>query len=319
LVAFVFLLLCFRAHPLDDVSFRLRTPGGDIREFALFGPERIVRSGCSRFYARPEAYLLFLPGSLVCGLIFFVRKKRGIAVLLMSVILCAAADRPFPRRTVERGLEAFTDGDYETACRLLVEAEKAAPCNSALLYDIALCHYVLDRLGDTVYFLRESIRANPQAKLPRDVLTQIEEDRGLSGQAKLPMALHPNIPFALTLLFCNLTFIGLGFLLTYRRGWIFISVVFLALLTVGGLSLFLGSLMEIQRPVAVVAAEVSELKKIPLSEVKAWMHLPEGSALKISGETDDYVLVRSESGLTGWIEKADVRRSRKIGEPRDDG
>jgi hypothetical protein len=43
--------------------------------------------------------------------------------------------------------------------------------------------------------------------------------------------------------------------------------------------------------------------------------LPEGSALKISGETDDYILVKTEGGLTGWIEKAAVRRSKRQDEP----
>lgn len=308
----VVLLLLLAALPLHgDHRFQMQGEGEEVRSFLLLGSDSVQSYRSSRFYRHPASYLLLLPGPV--GWFVLSRRRRTAGLLLLAVALLLGAAAPFPAGLIDEGVRAFAAGRYDEALEAFEEAARRIGGNSALSYNSALCHYVSGRRGQAIYHLWESIRANPQAKIPREALTWIEAEAGLASQWRPPMPVHPNLPFVLMLFFFNISFAALLLFVRRRSGWLFITLVFTALLSVAGLSLFIRAAADGAEAVAVVVSGEGVLKKVPLDAAEPWMRLPEGSTLRVDGKADGYILVKTGRGLSGWIDGTALR---EIWKPR---
>lgn len=300
----------------QDYRFRFRAAGGESRTLTLLGVETLRTYRCSRLYSHPAVYLLLLPGPAALIGVLLLRRRRGVGSLLLVLGLLAVAAEPFPADRIQRGVDAFADGEYEAALAAFRSAEEPLGCNAGLSYDMALCHYVQGARGQAVFHLWESIRQAPHDMLPRSVLRAIEEEAGLIAQWEPPASIRPDLPFILVLLFFNLFFGALALLLGFpslrsRKGWLFIASVFLALAMVGNLAFLARTLAVNRRAVAVVVAAEADFRKVPLRKAEPWMILPEGSSLRVHGRAEGHVLARTAQGLTGWVEEGAVRLVRK--------
>ncbi len=305
------LLFTLSIYADEDYRFLYKGETSETREYTLLGVDQIRHSSCRRFYSEAAGYLCFLPGPIACAVFVFL-KKRKTALLLMvfAALAFLAADDPFPSGLINQGIDAFKSGQYEKALERFESAEAVLGCNSALSYNIALCHYVKGENGRAMFNLRQSIQAEPRQTLAREVLRWIEEDSGLATQVRPGIKLHPNLPYVLLLFLFNLFFITLGVLYRRRLGRLFILSVFLALLVLTSLALFLYSLSERNSPTAVVVVDRGELKKVPLANAQTWIALKEGSSLRVKGRARDYVLVKTGQGLVGWVEANTIEITR---------
>jgi hypothetical protein len=191
------------------------------------------------------------------------------------------------------------------------KAEQIGGRNSALEYNIALCHFVLGREGHALFHLREAIKIDPQNRSTRQVLGELERNLSLKSQVSPGRALHVNSPFVFVIIFCNLWIFSLAVLLRFRRGGLFIlsALLFIGLIGAGGIFLF--ALAERGKPVAVVADGRASLKKIPVDQAQEWMSLDVGTSLLVTGSAQDYYLVKTGLGLEGWIKDDSVLVNRK--------
>ena len=299
-----------------DYLFRFRAAGGESRTLRLLGVETLRAYRCSRLHSHPAVYLLLAPGPAVLAGVLLARRTRGAGLLLLVLGLLAVSAEPFPADRIQRGVDAFAAGEYRQALAAFGSAEEALGCNAGLRYDMALCHYVQGETGQAVFYLWESILGAPHAMLPRSLLQAVEEEAGLIAQWEPPAAVHPNLPFILTLLFFNLFCTVLALLLGFpslrsRKGWLFIGSVFLALAMLGSLAFFARTVAVNRRPLAVVVAAQADFKRVPLGEAEPWIILPEGSSLRVDGRAEGHVLVRTAQALIGWVEEGAVRVARE--------
>lgn len=266
-----------------------------------------VRQAAAPFhYQNPLFYLLLLPGPLVFGAFLVLKMKRkGRSSLVLILFLLGVGGTP--ERAVRQGRQEYESGRYEEALEKFEEAYDSMPANAALSYNQAVCHFRLGRRGVCLFLLRRSIQENPNLMEPRRVLILLEGGLGHSAQVPPGIRIHPNVPFLILIVLFNVSFGILGSVYWFRKGSLFITFVLTTLLTLAAAGIFLYTLIDNRRPVAVVTEAEGVLKRIPLDRAEAWLLLEEGTSLEVRGQSRDYVLVRTSHGLQGWIRAETVR------------
>jgi tetratricopeptide (TPR) repeat protein len=261
------------------------------------------------FHTNPIIYLFFVPGVIVFLALFLKRKSAHasqILIILSLFFLLSAASTDFPKETIENGINAFKAADYTKALESFNLSLKKERWNPALFYNKALSHYLLNQKGMALYSLRQGLRANPQDLQIQKVLTDIENELGLQFQVSPAQFLHPNFSFVALILLVNFSLLTLGLVFRFHNGTLFIVFVFFAFAFFSIMVIFVSSLVQIGEQTGVLIVKEGTLKKIPLDKAQAWLHLKEGTSLKINGFAQGYALVKTGLGFEGWIKKENL-------------
>lgn len=251
------------------------------------------------FYLNPWFYLLLLPPVLLSILLPALRTS-GIVALLALAALAPTVDAQGDISEAEAALRLYQSGSlgsaYETL-RPIAEDSK----DPGTRYNFALLAYQIGNTGESIYYLREAVRLQPNFPIARDALAYIEGSVGLENQVPPSRRIHPD---RYLIVFIVLAYI-LGVLallpLRYRSGIYTVAVVLLVialLATLGGIGL---SIRLLREPTVVVSAPVGEMRRIPQDIAEPWVELPEGTALIARDHHEKYFLVETGSEITGWI------------------
>jgi hypothetical protein len=263
-----------------------------------------VEAGAGEFmHQRPMVYLAFAPGLVVFLVLLFWRRGAKPPLVALVSVLFLSLDAGVEER-VGAGVDAFLAGQIQESLDLFAQAEQAMGGNPALAYNRALCHHVSGRRGPAVAALMRAITLDPGNEEYRAALARFQADYGLSDLSDPGPRVNPDVLFLLTVVLANLTLVALGLVVASRSGTLAILFV-LALIATAGMGGFFAYVERARsRPIRVVLADESPLKRAPLADASAWMHLPEGLILRLRGEAAGYALVETGLGLEGWIETA---------------
>jgi hypothetical protein len=80
-----------------------------------------------------------------------------------------------------------------------------------------------------------------------------------------------------------------------------ISLVLVAIVSLGCLAFFVGRILMETREVGVVVSEEGELFRVPEEDSKSWFELPAGTSLWVRGQAGNYYLVETPSEIKGWV------------------
>lgn len=305
-ILIIFLLITVHTGFTDE-SFTFRiTIDKEYFDISFKSETEIQESSCLHLTNYFWVYLLFLPGVIVFIILFFTRKKTAVVFIIFTVFLIMGASDPFPSENIRNGFDNLNRGSYNNALKEFKLADQILPDNPAIKYNLALCFYLTEDRSNAICNLRRSIILNPQDGEPRSVLKIMERKLDLINQVYPGIKLHPDIPFVIFIILINITFILLGLVYRYKKGGLFISFVFLVLLSSCTLIIYVYSLTQMDGNVGIVTQDEGILKKIPMDIASAWMSFKQGTSLKINGFADGYWLVRSELGFEGFIHESDL-------------
>lgn len=260
-------------------------------------------------YTDAANYLWLVPGIVVILVLIILKKSR---VILVSLLVLIGAGQPEGDPQIGSAIEAYRNGEYVEATIGFGDILRRMPSNPGLLYNRGLASY---RAGNThlaIQSIRTAIEIAPNEIKYRDFAEWV------NTELELPSLIYPALRFDLDILFA----IGMAALslatyafvaqLLKNRGVFVIATILTAALGV----LAFGSLAIIHvrndRATGVVVASEAAIRIIPREAAAIRQTLPLGTSLRIDDRADDYLLVRTGDGSSGWVsaETVSLDRSR---------
>ncbi len=301
------------AVSVHGVRFSLDVgPGGDTgSESGTFNPaamlftrDELLETQSLRLYSLPWPYLLFIPSPVFLLVLRRKRKKlvysSPVLLLPLLLFLTGAGSSSDILKEADEAYRTASAGRYSQAAELYRGLLRENPQNGRLFFNLAVC---VEEDGNRSYAMaalnaaaRRGI-SDPRLSL---LMEKIEKPGEYIRQYPLPEFFNPDISFILLLVFFNLFFATL--ILRAFRGPVnlLLASLLMATLAVCSGGLLLHSLVVSRETLGVIAKDVTS-HRIPRSTARDWVVLPEGLAVKVEQQSDDFCLVRTAYGAEGWI------------------
>ncbi len=254
-------------------------------------------------------FLLALPGFIALLTIFIIRRPgvRSMAVLAVLPLFFSSSNLDVQdARRAASAAETATEGDWDTAgseYELLYDKLGEVP---GLLNDMAVVQMEAGNPDKAVFYIRRALYLRPGSGRLAETLGALEERFGLTDQIAVPLMVPPALIFAIWLVFINLFFLSLTWLM-FRRNAVDYIVFVSAMLLFATSTIFITYADRLwKHPTAVVKVVSEPLRKIPGPLATDWIQLPAGSAVSVTTvEGSDY-LVRTGYGLEGWLPRSSL-------------
>ena len=196
--------------------------------------------------------------------------------------------------------ERFEAGDPAAALHLLEKAPQ--PADAVWRYNRALSAHAAGRLGTAIADYEWLTLRDPEDDAVRINRLLARLDRGAGDDAEPPLGQLARIPLRTLLLIALLT--GLISLLRRRVG----DALFRATRMVCSLCFVLLVFHQMLLVVddRVVAKHEGGLFERPEVKARSVLEIPEGNLLDVVERQDDWVRVRTGTGVLGWIKSSDL-------------
>lgn len=279
----------------------------------------------------PFSGVVFLPGVLL--LIFFavfiiVRRKKfgriGLSLLvvfsfflLMSFLIAESDSAEKPEGLTDKELNsvdvlneaqaAFESKDFERAAALweFWEIQTENDRNSRLCFNRALAA-VRGDLPEAVFQIRKAISLKPLDSVYRKFYEELKDEYGLQYSVKTVPAVSALIAFICAGIAFNLAVLFLVLSVLLKKRSLSIAVVtWLAILTVSMGFLILYVSAQVKKNA--ILTESAFLLKTPRPYSSGILEMPLGTTVAVLGETEEFLIVRNDLGITGWIEKSKTK------------
>lgn len=255
--------------------------------------------------------------------------KRLLALALVLVALPAAADPlvgAAQDAAYRRGNEAYLHGDYKEAVLAYEQVAALGVVSEDLYYNLGNAYYKQGALGPAIYNYERALeveRSGPGAddarynlEAAREVVRRRSEDR-LVGAETPPFWMRAIAPFStgtLTWTFLALYFALFGLLIALRfiaPGFLRVSLwVLLGFLSLGTLtaSTLLAARLYLVTKVerAIVLPDSLAVHEGPDANYQTSFTVHAGLQVRITEHDQDWVRVRLQNGLEGWVEVKSV-------------
>ncbi len=277
---------------------------------SIFSLEQIKKVHPLSAYRKPVFYLLLLPGLLLLLIVFIKYRLTRVSAIAAAVILLLAISIfvEFPEEKIQSGISHFKAGEYENALSDFESADTILPDSPAVVYNMGVCHYMLENRARAVFLMRKAVRLNPMVTEFKTVLLDIERYFSLNDQVSPPLNLAPDMFFFLSLFAFNLLALITALSIKRRKGiFVIFSILsfFFLIASVSGLFWTLG---QQDADIGIVAGTPAQLKKIPEMQAEDWISLDEGTAVSVLVDEADFFLIRTSYGIEGWIARDNLLR-----------
>jgi len=252
-------------------------------------------------------------------------RSALLLVLVLALPLSAAADPlvgAAQDATYRRGNEAYLHGDYKDAVLAYEQVAALGVVSEDLYYNLGNAYYKQGALGSAIYNYERALevkRSGPGAddarynlEAAREVVRRRSEDR-LVGAEAVPFWMRVIAPFStgtLTWLFLSLYFALFALLITLRfvspgflRVSLWVLLGFLGLGTATATTLLGARLYLVTRVErAIVLPDALAVHEGPDANYQTTFTVHAGLHVRITEHDQDWVRVRLQNGLEGWVE-----------------
>ena len=243
------------------------------------------------FYMKPEFYLWFLPGPFFLVLFSFVKGRRLIISLVITVIIMVVI--------VSVTNSFFSGKDIPNP-----------PGNAAAFYNTAVGQIEEKQYTSALHNIRLAVYTDPVSRHYREALNWLEDKLGFVNPVSPAVAYHPDIFFLVLILSFNL--LAVGFVLrrvlqSATPAVIIILMSAVVLLSAGFMSY--GHISRTRLTGIILPAE-SYIKKIPDESAGNWLRIGQGTPVRLKDESGVFTLIETGDGIKGWISIENVRLDR---------
>jgi tetratricopeptide (TPR) repeat protein len=238
--------------------------------------------------------------------------------LVVALLLASSppAPAPAPSERFERANALYRGGDFGGAAREYEALASDGFTSAALHLNLGNARLRLGRRGPAIASWERALRIDPRDDDARENLRAArseDPDRALVGEPTLLARLveRTSDGFAVALFAVPWWILwGALALRRGRRGAPRRALTGLALLaTLGvlaGATLLAGRARDRRQPLAVLVAPTSAAREGPSAALKGAFELHEGTRVRVIGTQGDFVRIRLDGGLEGWIARADL-------------
>jgi tetratricopeptide (TPR) repeat protein len=236
--------------------------------------------------------------------------------LLVALLLAAAPAGPSPVERFERANALYRAGDFSGAASGYEALAKEGFASSSLLFNLGNAQRRLGLRGPAIVSWERALRLDPWDE---DALANLraerrdDPDRALAGEPTfLARVVARTRDGVAALLFLAAWWVLWGALALRRRasGRARRALGALALLSslgvLSGGALVAGRARDRRLPFAILAAPSSPVREGPSLALRSAFELHEGTRVRILSRSGDFVRVRLEGGLEGWIAARDL-------------
>ncbi len=255
----------------------------------------------------------------------------------MLLVLCASASTLHAAdpligasqdASFRRGNEAFLHGDFAEAVLAYEQIAALGVVAEDLYYNLANAYYKQGALGPAIYNYERALEVDPSGagaddarynlEAAREVAKRKAEDR-LVGAEVMPFWIRVVAPFStstLAWLFLSLYLAVFGLLIALRfvvpgflRVSLWVGLVFLGLGAVASGGLLGGRLYlttRVER--AIVLPDALAVREGPDASYQTTFTIHAGLPVRITEHDQDWVRVRLQNGLEGWVQATAIGR-----------
>lgn len=259
-------------------------------------------------------YLLFL-GPVFFGVsaLWSVRKSktgsiRGAAVLSIVPFLLGLSLFPVvDRERIENAMNIVEEGRPAVAGVLFALEIDRNEWHAGLHYNRGILGMRTNRPVVATYHLRRAVRLAPDNERFREAMERSSRYFGLSDQVPIPR--YPRLDYFI-----------LALLVLWTMFWIVLSArrrlrntLGLVVVVMGFVGVGVGAIWSwsLDRQIEGVVREEIHVRRIPDETAVPWIALTEAQAVRIELLYDDFFLVRTRAGMTGWVpQEAVLSRNR---------
>ncbi len=311
-----------RVVELDGRVVEIETPVEAAPDLSAVVPDleliELEQLGRLRWYPLQSMRFLFWllllpPGALAIALIIRATNagknvgRLGAALLVVPTLLAFSI---YPELDIERLSRAadLARGDRPGVAGVLYSFElERHPENAALHYNRGVLALRAQDAPRAVAHFRRAVRIVPESERFRDALAQTYLYFGLRDEFPIAGFLRP------LWIFLGLFALWTVFFLTlYRRGGarrviVLLSLIIFQLVALGGL---IWSLRVSGTPEATLVQEAT-IRRIPDLEASPWVQLETATVVMVELAYEEFYLIRTGSGVTGWIPVSAVEYSQE--------
>lgn len=250
----------------------------------------------------------FLAGPAIFAIVRLLSVQRrggvvNIAILAGIVLFPAATIIPeLNSFRLARAGELAGNGEYAVAGVLYDLELQEHGSHAGLHFNRGILAIRSENTFAAVYHLRRAARLAPEESTFRRAYTAYLEYAQPPDQIGLPVAVRPDIPILVLLVLWSAIWFVLLARSAVLRSIVLVSLVMATIIAGATLvwSLHVASQYE-----GIVRHEVT-VRRIPDSSAEPWVQLNPVTTLNIELSYDDFFLVRTSSGVTGWVPQRDI-------------
>jgi len=250
-------------------------------------------------------------------------KAATMIALLLAVAPAANAADSYVDSLWNRGVQAYNDGQWETAANAWGALNDAGIENAVVYYNLGNAWFKIGEYPKAILNYERALKLNPSYADARfnlefansqikDKIDEVPEFVLKSWMRKLCYCLSSNVWSVLSLLFlAGFLAMALLFLLSAvpsRRRWGFFSGIVLLLLSIMALSFARWQYKDYRKAdSAIVMSPVSSVKSSPSNDSSTDLFvLHGGTKVKILDQVNDWKNVSLSDGRQGWIRSSDI-------------
>jgi len=237
-------------------------------------------------------------------------------LLLLLAAAAPGASVPPPAERFERANALYRTGDFAGAAREYEALASDGLTSPALHLNLGNARLRLGRRGPAIASWERALRLDPWDEDARANLRAArsgDPDRALSGEPTFYARLVERTSDGLAVALFALSWWMLWGALALRlrtRGAARRALTALALVSTLGVmaggALLAGRARDRRLPLGVLVVPSSTAREGPSAALKAAFELHEGTRVRVVGAQGDFVRIRLDGGLEGWIARGDV-------------
>lgn len=245
----------------------------------------------------PWVYFVFLAGPLAFGVARLLSVRAAVTLAAIPFFLSFSLLPSLDTVRLERAAE-LAEENRPAVAAVLVDLElQRADWHAGLHYNRGVLSLRAQDAVSTVYHLRRAVRLAPLQADFRTALEIASAYLEATDQPRIPRIPHPDLFAIVTLVLWSMFWVFFTARGRVRRTLALVTVAILVALAGGA---WLWADIERGQREGVVTHETI-VRRIPDLTASPWIQLSPATALEVELSYNDFYLVRTASGVTGWI------------------
>ncbi len=288
-------------------------PGREVPDLPLLSVDDLRQLRWYRLAELQWPFFLFLLGPAIFAVarLLSVRRKAPrsraglVAIVLSLIVLPSATFLPgLNVHRLGRAVDLVESGEYAVAGVLYDLELQDHPNHAGLHYNRGVLAVRSDNPYAAIFHLRRAVRLAPEQRKFREASLLAREYFQLPDQLGIPFGVRPDIFILLLLALWSAFWLVLLARSALPRSISLVSMIMAAVIVGSGLA---WSIHVAVRPEGIVREEVT-VRRIPDNSAEPWVQLDPVTTVQIELSYEQFHLVRTGTGVTGWVPQNTVRR-----------
>jgi hypothetical protein len=301
------------SHPVTVVSPEgIGAEERVIPQFPLLSVAELTSPRWYRIGQIPWVLYSLLIGPIIFGVValWSVRRNtprsrsasRGVLVGIVPFLLGLTLFPPVDRGRIERAAELIEDGRGAVAAVLYELELQDNEWHAGIHYNRGVLGLEMERPVIATYHLRRAVRLAPEEQLFRDALEGASGYFSLDEQVAIPVYPRPDYFIIAAAVLWTAFWIVFASRRRLRNVLSLVGIVMILVVVLGGL----GWSWNLDRQRDGVVREAVHVRRIPDSSAVPWIGLSTAQAVRIDLEYQDFYLVETLTGITGWVPRSTI-------------